>query len=61
MENTIKLEMTPEEAAQLQNFLAEFLEKIKELREQIARDHLEIERYGAATQAIIDRLQEKAA
>jgi hypothetical protein len=61
MEETIKLEMTAEEADQFRKLLAEFLKRIKELREQMAKDHLEIARYGAETQAIIDRLEGKAA
>ncbi len=60
-EEMIKLKMTEEEAAQLQKLLDEYLERIKELREQMAKDQIEIEHYGAQTQAIIDRLNRKAA
>ncbi len=61
MEETIKLEMTKEEAAQFQQLLNEGLSKFDKIREQMARDQDEIERYGAQTQAIIDRMKQKAA
>lgn len=61
MAETSNLIITEEDAAQLQKLLADFLKKIKELRQQMEDDHLEISRYGAETQAIIDRLERKAA
>ncbi len=61
MEETIKLEMTKEEAAQFQQVLDECLSKIEKIREQMAQDQVEIEQYGSQTQAIIDRMQRKAA
>jgi len=60
-EEVIKLKMTEEESVQFQKLLNEYLERIKELREQIAKDQVEIEQYGAQTQAIIDRMNRKAA
>lgn len=61
MQETIKLEITQEEAAQFRQVLDECLNKIEKIREQMAQDQVEIEQYGAATQAIIDRMQRKAA
>lgn len=61
MQETIKLEITQEEAAQFRQVLDECLNKIEKMREQMAQDQVEIEQYGAATQAIIDRMQRKAA
>lgn len=60
-EALISLKMTEEEAVQYQKLLNEYLERIKELREQMAKDRAEIEHYGAQTQAIIDRMNRKAA
>jgi hypothetical protein len=61
MEETIKLELTKEEAAQVQQVIGECLRRIDSIREEMARDQVEIEQYGAATQAVIDRIQGKAA
>lgn len=58
MAETINLEMTEEEAIQLMD---EYLDKIKKIREEMARDQIEIEQYRAETRAIIDRLNRKAA
>ncbi len=58
MAETIKLEMTEEEAIQLMD---EYLDKIKNIREEMAKDQIEIEQYRAETRAIIDRLNRKAA
>ena len=61
MEETIKLELTKEEAAQVQQVVGECLRQIDSIRVEMAQDQIEIEKYGAATQAIIDRMQRKAA
>jgi hypothetical protein len=61
MAETIKLEMTEAEAAQLRELLAECIEKIKQAREQMAKDQAEIEQYRAETRAVIERLRRKAA
>lgn len=61
MNETIKLEMTQEEAAQFRQVLDEYLSRIEKIREQMAQDQVEIEQYGSATQAIIDRMNRKAA
>jgi len=58
MAETIKFEMTEEEAVQLMD---EYLNKIKKIREEMAEDQIEIEQYAAQTQAIIDRMKGKAA
>ena len=61
MEESIKLELTKEEAAQVQQVIGECLRRIDSIQNEMARDQVEIERYGAATQAIIDRMQQRAA
>ena len=61
MEETVKLELTKEEAAQVQQVVGECLRQIDSIRMEMAQDQVEIEKYGAATQAIIDRMQRKAA
>ena len=61
MAETIKLEMTEEEAAQFRQVMDEYLDKIKKIREEMSKDQIEIDQYAAQTQAIIDRMKGKAA
>ncbi|MDX2042158.1 MAG: hypothetical protein SF097_12970 [Acidobacteriota bacterium] len=61
MPETINLEMTEEEAVQLKDLMSDYLDKIKTIRSEMEKDQLEIDRYAAATQAIIDRMKQKAA
>ena len=61
MAETIKLEMTQEEAAQLKDVLDEYLRKTDVIFEQMSKDQSEIERYRTETRAIIDRLEKRAA
>lgn len=61
MAETIKLEMTQEEATQLKDVLDEFLRKTDVIFEQMNKDQSEIEQYRTETRAIIDRLERKAA
>jgi hypothetical protein len=61
MNETIKLEMTEDEAAQLRELLEMFVKKIKQIFEQMEKDQAEIEQYRAETRAITERLKRKAA
>ena len=61
MAETINWEITEDEAAQLQEFLAAFVEKIKQIFEQMEKDQAEIEQYRMETKAITERLKRKAA
>lgn len=55
MNEVIKLELTSEEAAELEQMLA----ALRKANEQIARDQVEIEALQAETRAIIKRMQER--
>ena len=61
MPETIKLEMTEKEAVELTELMDVYLDKIKNIREEMAKDQIEIDRYAAATEAIIDRMKQRAA
>lgn len=61
MEETVKLEMTKQEAAQLRELLDSYLEKIKQIQERMALDQSEIEHYRTETRSVIERLKRKAA
>lgn len=61
MKEIAKLEMNEEEAAQLSELITECVEKIKQAREQMARDQAEIDQLRAETRAVICRLERKAA
>lgn len=58
MEETIKLEMTKEEAVELMD---SYLEKLKQIQERMAQRQVVIEQYRAETRAVIERLNRKAA
>jgi len=61
MEEIVKVEMTKAEAEQLSELITECVEKIKQAREQMTRDQVEIEQLRAETRAVIARLGRKAA
>ena len=61
MEETIKIEMTKEEATALRELVNGSLEKIKQIRERMAQRQVRIEQYRAETRAVIERLNRKAA
>jgi len=61
MPETIKLEMTEKEAIEFTELMDVYLDKIKTIREEMAKDQNEIDRYAEATQSIIDRMKRKAA
>ena len=61
MQETIKLEMTEKEAVEMTELMDVYLDKIKNIREEMAKDQIEIDRYAAATQTIINRMKQKAA
>ncbi len=61
MPETIKLEMTEKEAVELTELMDVYLDKIKNIREEMAKDQIEIDRYAAATEAILDRMKQRAA
>jgi hypothetical protein len=58
MEETIKFEMTKEEAMELMD---SYLEKLKQIQERMAQRQVVIEQYRAETRAVIERLNRKAA
>ncbi len=60
MEETIKLETTQNETQQLQQQWNEIMTKLDKIHEEMAKDQLLIEQYGAQTQAIIDRMGNRA-
>lgn len=59
MEETVKFEMTKEEAAEFQVSLAEFLAKSKQILDTMDANQREIEQYRADTRAVIDRLDQR--
>jgi hypothetical protein len=60
MEETIKLEVPQADAAQLQSLIEEYLEKIRQAHQSIARDEVEFQQLKAETEAIIARMGEGA-
>jgi predicted RNA binding protein with dsRBD fold (UPF0201 family) len=58
MEEAAKLEMTAEEATQIQAAITQMFAEMKLLREQRRRDRSEIERSQLQTRAMLDTISE---
>jgi small-conductance mechanosensitive channel len=60
MEETIKLEIPKAEAEQFQSLIEEYLERMRQAHQDIARDEAEFQQLKAETEAIIARMGEGA-
>jgi hypothetical protein len=56
MEDTVNVDSRPTDPAELRAGIRQILDEIDHLREQMARDQVEIERSRARTRATLDEL-----
>jgi nitrogen fixation/metabolism regulation signal transduction histidine kinase len=57
MDKSLKIELTPSEAAKLDDAFRECIAEIKRAREAMKRDQLEIERLKSETRSILAKLR----